>query len=53
MFKEYGFSTKQSDSIISIIHKDNLRSQNVALKNGMKKEKETEWNGLPIYIFRT
>jgi [ribosomal protein S5]-alanine N-acetyltransferase len=53
MFKEYGFKHKQSDSIISIIHKDNFRSQKVASKNGMKKDKETEWNGLPVHIFRT
>lgn len=53
LFKDYGFKNKQADSIISIIHHQNIRSQNVAGKNGMKKEKETKWNDLNVFIFRT
>ena len=37
-FKDYGFKNKQAESIISIIHPDNVRSQNVAIKNGMQNE---------------
>jgi len=50
--KAYGFEVLQKDSIISIIHKDNLLSQKVALRNGMKADFETEWKGLPVIIFR-
>lgn len=53
LFKEYGFKNKQADSIISIIHHQNFRSQNVAIKNGMHKEKQTKWMDLDVFIFRT
>lgn len=52
-FKNYAFDNNLANSVVSIIHKDNFRSQNVALKNGMKKEKETTWMDLPIFLFRT
>ena len=52
MFKQYATENKLADTIISIIHKNNLKSQNVAQKNGMKKDKETIWNSLPVIIFR-
>lgn len=51
-FKLYGLKNKQANSIISIIHSDNIRSQKVAIKNGMKKEKESVWLDLDVYIFR-
>ncbi|HWY10375.1 MAG TPA: GNAT family N-acetyltransferase [Bacteroidia bacterium] len=53
IFKEYGFKNNQAESIISIIHSQNIRSQNVAIKNGMKKDKETKWMDLNVFIFRT
>lgn len=53
LFKVYGFKNKQSDSIVSIIHHQNTRSQNVAIKNGMQKEKQTTWMNLNVFVFRT
>lgn len=50
--KEFAFENNMSDSIISIIHIDNIPSQKVAIRNGMKKEKETIWRELPVFIFR-
>jgi len=52
MFLEYGFKNKQAGSIVSIIHKHNIKSQRVAEKNGLKKEKETTWMELPIIVYR-
>lgn len=46
--KEYIRENQLSDRAISIIHKDNLGSQKVALKNGMKPGKEWEYIGMPV-----
>ncbi len=51
-FKQYVFENIVADSIISIIHKDNIASQKVALKNGMAKEKESQFYGMPVYVYR-
>jgi RimJ/RimL family protein N-acetyltransferase len=53
LFKNYGFQNKLSESIISIIHIDNIPSQQVAIRNGMTKEKQSKWNDLDVFIFRT
>lgn len=50
--KEYALSKKLSHSLISIIHKDNIPSQKVALKNGMRHDTTTDYHGNPVYIFR-
>jgi len=39
--KNYAFENNFADSLISMIHIDNLRSEKVALKNGMRFEKTT------------
>lgn len=52
-FKNYGFENKLAPSIISTIHIDNIPSQQVALRNGMTKEKRTKWNDIDVFIFRT
>jgi len=52
MFMEYASLNKLADSIISIIDKKNFRSQRVAEKNGLAIEKETNWSGLEVYIYR-
>ena len=52
-FKNWGLTNKIASSIISIIHVDNLASKAVARKNGMTIEKRTDWNGIPVDIFRT
>jgi len=51
-FKAYGLKHKQAESIISIIHTENLNSQNVAIKNGMQLEKKSKWMDLDVFIFR-
>lgn len=50
--KKYAFQNDYSDSLISIISLTNLPSQKVALKNGMKLEKETMYHENKVYIFR-
>ena len=50
--KEYAFVNKFSDSLISIIHVDNIPSQKVALKNGMYLDKTTDYKDNPVHIFR-
>ena len=52
LFKEYAFKNKLSSSVISIIHVDNTRSQNVAIANGMLREKRYTWNTVEAYIYR-
>ncbi|MBO0590302.1 GNAT family N-acetyltransferase [Cellulophaga sp. E16_2] len=42
-----------STSLISIIHIDNIPSQNVAIRNGMTLDFETTYHDNPVYIFRT
>jgi len=51
-FIKYGAENSDFDSIISIIHRENKNSIAVALKNGLKKEKETTWFDLPVSIYR-
>jgi RimJ/RimL family protein N-acetyltransferase len=50
--KAYAFEHHLADSIISIIHIDNIDSANVALKNGMKPEKQTLFRNMEANIFR-
>lgn len=55
-FKEYAFKNNVADSLISIIHIDNIKSQKVAEKNGMKRDFLTKnyelMKGIPHYIYR-
>lgn len=50
--KAYAFKHKLAESIISIIHIDNIGSQKVALNNGMHLDKTTTYKGIPVHIFR-
>ncbi len=50
--KAYAFKNRLSDSLISIIHIDNIASQKVATNNGMTLEKTTTYNNNPVHIFR-
>tara|TARA_R110002167_G_scaffold103346_11_gene267412 strand:+ start:1960 stop:2478 length:519 start_codon:yes stop_codon:yes gene_type:complete len=50
--KAYAFRNNLAKSLISIIHIDNIPSQNVALNNGMQRDKTTTYRGNPVYIFR-
>ncbi|MDF0716022.1 GNAT family N-acetyltransferase [Muricauda sp. 334s03] len=50
--KEYAFENNFANSLISIIHVDNVPSQKVALKNGMHLDKTTTYKDNPVHIFR-
>lgn len=50
--KHFAFEKGFSDSLISIIHVDNVPSQKVALKNGMFLDKTTIYRDNPVHIFR-
>jgi len=50
--KGYAFENKLADSLISIIHIDNIPSQKVALNNGMYLDKTTNYKDNPVHIFR-
>jgi RimJ/RimL family protein N-acetyltransferase len=52
LFLKYAFDHKLAESVISIIHVDNIKSQRVADKNGLKREKETQWNGYHVAVYR-
>ena len=51
-FKNFAFQNNLAESLISIIHIDNINSQKVAERNGMKQEKQTVFREMPIYIYR-
>ena len=50
--RDFAFSKGYRESLISIIHVDNIRSEKVAIKNGMTKTKQTEFRGMPVNVFR-
>lgn len=50
--KNFAFENKFSESLISIIHTENIHSEKVAVKNGMRKEKNIEFQGMEVNIFR-
>jgi len=49
--KEYGFDNNLSNRFISIIHKDNIRSIKVAMKNNMKIIFDTSYMGMDVHVF--
>ncbi|MGB0914441.1 MAG: GNAT family N-acetyltransferase [Crocinitomicaceae bacterium] len=51
-FKQYAFNNIQTDSVISMIHKENEASINVAVKNGMSLSGETEFMGMELFVYR-
>jgi RimJ/RimL family protein N-acetyltransferase len=52
LFIDYAFQNNLTDSVISIINTNNIKSQKVANKNGLLKEKQSIWSGLDIFIYR-
>jgi|GEM_PF-96002 len=50
--KEYAFENNFSETLISIIHENNIGSQQAAIRNGMSIEKSTIYAGNPVLIFR-
>lgn len=49
---DFAFDSGLSDSIISIIHEDNIESERVALKNGLTLNKRTIYDNNPVKIYR-
>ena len=49
--KEFAFGTNFSESIISMIHPENIASKKVAIRNGMTLSKEGSFHGMPTQIF--
>jgi len=49
--KNYAFSHDYSETIISIIHPENIASEKVALKNGMSLTKQVLFHDMPANIF--
>ena len=49
--KRFGLANNVSDKFISIIHKENEASMNVARKNGMTNLYETTFYEMPVFVF--
>jgi RimJ/RimL family protein N-acetyltransferase len=49
---ECAFHNNWAESVISIIHVDNIESQRVAIKNGLAVDKRTIYHDNPVIIFR-
>ena len=50
--RDYAFENNLSNTLISIISLSNKPSKRVAIKNGMKVDKETEYNRNKVNIYR-
>ncbi|MGZ5244580.1 MAG: GNAT family N-acetyltransferase [Bacteroidia bacterium] len=50
--KSFAKENKLAESVISIIDPENINSQKVAERNGLKREKLTVFKGFPAYIYR-
>jgi len=50
--KQFAFANNFADSIISIVHVDNIGSAKVARNNGMSLDKTTDYKGIQVNIFR-
>jgi RimJ/RimL family protein N-acetyltransferase len=50
--KEYIFRHNISPSVVSIIDIGNVNSQRVAMRNGMVRDKQAEFKGLQVYVYR-
>jgi len=52
LLKKYAFDNNLCLSLVSIIHVDNARSQKVAEKNGMKRDKRVDFFDTDHYVYR-
>ncbi len=50
--RDYAFENGYTESLISIIHIDNIKSEQVAIRNGMTKTKRSTFKGMPVNIYR-
>jgi RimJ/RimL family protein N-acetyltransferase len=52
-FKDHALASGMADSVVSIIHVDNVASQRVAIRNGMDRDRRIEAYGAPHWLYRT
>ena len=52
IFMDYAFNKLGKDTIISIIHVDNVKSQRVAQKNGLTRDKQVHFKNIDVWIYR-
>ena len=52
LFIDFAFENKLAESVVSIIHVKNVKSQRVAEKNGLQCEKTTTWLGKEVFVYR-
>lgn len=50
--KQVALNEKYAESLVSVVHVDNIASQKVALKNGMSLDKTIDYKGIPAHVFR-
>jgi len=51
-FIDFAFANNLAPSVISIIDINNIRSQRVAVKNGLLQVRQTRWAHHDVYIYR-
>lgn len=51
-FRDFGFEHAQAPSIVSIIHVNNVNSQRVAVRNGMRQGERLPLYGMEVFIYR-
>jgi RimJ/RimL family protein N-acetyltransferase len=52
LFLDFAFNHNLADSVISIIDIRNNKSMRVADKNGLRREEQTRWLDLNVFIYR-
>ncbi|MBI1224842.1 MAG: GNAT family N-acetyltransferase [Bacteroidetes bacterium] len=50
--RNFCFENEMAETLISLIHPDNLRSQAVAKRNGMTEWKRTIWRKMSVVVYR-
>ncbi len=50
--RNFCFENEMAETLISLIHPDNLRSQAVAKRNAMTEWKRTTWREMPVVVYR-
>lgn len=52
LFIDFAIKHQLADSIISVIDVGNVKSERVAEKNGLKRDKLTVYSGLDVWVYR-
>ena len=50
-FRNYAFEKELSDTVVSLIHPENVPSQRVAARNGMTRGRLAHWREIDVYIY--